>query len=338
MQTKPIAGVNLGGWLVLEKWITPALFADTSTTDEYTFCQQADAAGLARLKHFRETFITKQDFAWLAAHGITAVRLPVGYWLFDVAPYAPTVQYVDKAFEWAAETGLRILLDLHGAPGSQNGRDHSGQAGSAGWETRAGQLQTEALATIEQLARRYGRHPALLGIELLNEPSRRVPKAELLGYYQKAYGIIRGYCGDDVWVVYSDGFAPGVWRKALPKSNFTNVYIDMHHYQVFSPTDKSASPRWSLLHTRLRLPRALARLRKYHPVIVGEWSLTLGSRKLHSLSAQKRREITAAYAAAQLQAYQKTAAWFFWTYKTEHGGTWSFRDCVDDITGGHEKP
>ena len=41
-----IRGVNLGGWLVLEPWITPSLFmqflgGDVNTTafDMYTFCQ-----------------------------------------------------------------------------------------------------------------------------------------------------------------------------------------------------------------------------------------------------------------------------------------------------------
>lgn len=38
---KTIRGVNLGGWLVLEKWIRPSVFANLPSTvvDEYTFCQ-----------------------------------------------------------------------------------------------------------------------------------------------------------------------------------------------------------------------------------------------------------------------------------------------------------
>ena len=30
-----IKGVNLGNWLVLEKWMSPALFEDTTAEDEY---------------------------------------------------------------------------------------------------------------------------------------------------------------------------------------------------------------------------------------------------------------------------------------------------------------
>jgi len=38
--------------------------------------------------------------------------------------------YIDFKFRWADEIGLRIILDLHGAPGSQNGMDHSGRRGA----------------------------------------------------------------------------------------------------------------------------------------------------------------------------------------------------------------
>ncbi len=34
---------------------------------------------------------------------------------------------------WANEIGLKILLDLHGAPGSQNGFDNSGRRGDILW-------------------------------------------------------------------------------------------------------------------------------------------------------------------------------------------------------------
>jgi len=126
------------------------------------------------------------------------------------------------------------------------------------------------------------------------------------------------------------GFRPQTWRTALPTTRFPNTHIDIHHYQIFSPADKAAGPRFNLLRAGLQLPRLLARLKKYHPVIVGEWSLTLGSRKLSRLSEAERRKVTAAYARLQLRAFQKkAAAWFFWTYKTEHGGTWSFRDSAE---------
>ena len=39
------------------------------------------------------------------------------------------IEYLDKAFDWAEETGLQILIDLHTAPDSQNGFDNGGICG-----------------------------------------------------------------------------------------------------------------------------------------------------------------------------------------------------------------
>jgi hypothetical protein len=50
-----IKGVNLGNWLVLEKWMSPGLFADTEAEDETQLsCDLADAPrGLRRVPVLR---------------------------------------------------------------------------------------------------------------------------------------------------------------------------------------------------------------------------------------------------------------------------------------------
>ena len=54
-----IRGVNLGGWLVLEKWMKPELFDGTDAVDETTLSQQLAPEELKRrLEEHRSTFIT----------------------------------------------------------------------------------------------------------------------------------------------------------------------------------------------------------------------------------------------------------------------------------------
>ena len=164
----PLRGVNLGGWLVLEKWMTPSLFAGTDAIDEYTFMATPDA--VERLRAHHETWITEADFAWLAGHGVDLVRLPVGHWvLADDPPYLGAPELLDAAMDWAAAYGLEVLLDLHAVSGSQNGQDHSGRVGPRAWyrERHHREHTHDALAA---LATRYGTHPALWGLELVNEP------------------------------------------------------------------------------------------------------------------------------------------------------------------------
>ena len=44
MDLNYIKGVNLGNWLVLEKWMNPALFDGTTADDEYYLPTQLDPA------------------------------------------------------------------------------------------------------------------------------------------------------------------------------------------------------------------------------------------------------------------------------------------------------
>lgn len=124
-----LRGVNLGGWLVLEKWMTPSVFEGLQATDETTWCAELGAAATQRLQQHWNTFITREDFVWLHERGINAVRIPVGHWIFGADyPYHrsygehryPFVEgglaVLDRAFAWAKELGLKIVLDLHAAP------------------------------------------------------------------------------------------------------------------------------------------------------------------------------------------------------------------------------
>jgi glucan 1,3-beta-glucosidase len=52
------------------------------------------------------------------------VRLPIGYWAFQVGPGEPFIQgqipYLKKAVAWASNNGLKLIVDLHGAPGTSS--------------------------------------------------------------------------------------------------------------------------------------------------------------------------------------------------------------------------
>ena len=57
-----LRGVNLGGWLVLEKWMKPSLFEGLAATDETTWCAELGAQAPARLRAHWDSFITRADF------------------------------------------------------------------------------------------------------------------------------------------------------------------------------------------------------------------------------------------------------------------------------------
>ena len=137
--------------------------------------RSTDPAELERLlRRHRDTYITEDDFRAISAHGLNLVRIPVPFFIFgDVPGHPGCVEYLDRAFDWAERAGLKVLIDLHTVPGSQNGFDNGGLTGVVRWHTTPRQVAF-ALDVLERLARRYRDRPALYGIEVLNEPVDRL--------------------------------------------------------------------------------------------------------------------------------------------------------------------
>lgn len=122
------------------------------------------------------TFLDRSDFEDMKAAGLNALRIPLGYWAVDILDYEPYVAgqypYLIQAVNWAREVGLRVMIDLHGAPGSQNGQDNSGLIGPvlfANNKTNADRSLNVLRNLTEEFSRdMYG--GTVTSIELLNEP------------------------------------------------------------------------------------------------------------------------------------------------------------------------
>lgn len=98
-------------------------------------------------------------FSKIAGAGFNLVRLPVGFYAYDNSntPYVSgSAQYVDQAINWARQTGLKVMIDLHGAPGSKNGWEHSGHAmANPGWLVDGGPYgptSQKTLGVLNQIA------------------------------------------------------------------------------------------------------------------------------------------------------------------------------------------
>lgn len=143
-----IRGVNLGGWMVLEPWITPSLFLQflgqgegTTAFDMYTFCQVlGPKEANAQLQRHWDTWVTEPIVQALKESGaVNSLRLPVGDFLF--VPYGPyangcvdgALERMDQLLDWAYSYGLTVLIDIHTMRDSQNGFDNSGQAMGFAW-------------------------------------------------------------------------------------------------------------------------------------------------------------------------------------------------------------
>jgi glucan 1,3-beta-glucosidase len=323
-------GVNLGGWLALEKWITPSVYAGVDAEDEFTLCQKLGKDKAAeRLKRHRETWVTDDDFKWLAAHGINAVRLPVNYGVAEEnPPFVSGMETVDRAFRSARKHGIGVVLDLHGVPGSQNGWDHSGRQGTLGWHTSKENID-HSLRIIRGLAERCKGYDNLIGFELLNEPRWDVPLDILKAFYRDAYRRVREHIPPDrAAVVIHDAFRHDQWAGSMKGPGFENVMLDTHPYQCFTDDDRKRDLHGQVVFALTERKKLVDGIRRQLPCVVGEWSCALPPESLKGLGGFGLDVAMRAYGDAQLVNYDTARGWFFWTYRTESGGAWSFRDCV----------
>lgn len=351
-----LRGVNLGGWLVLERWMTPSVFAGTEARDETALCVGLGPQAAERLTRHRSTFITEADFAWLARAGINAVRIPVGHWIFGPPypyheryggvehPYVDGgIEILDSALDWAEAHGIHVVIDLHAAPGCQNGFDNGGMLGVVDWPTKPEYIDYSA-AVLERLAQRYAGRACLHAIEVLNEPAADIPTDTLVAYTRDAYRRIRAHCAkDDVAVVFHDAFRPfEEYSGEFDEPGFSNVVLDIHRYQLFTPQDTGMDIYGHIQKAAIGWKNEADDAIENSGLwtYVGEWSLGLDRKvvslwaegpsdhALTSMDAFQRDVGYRAYGAAQIVTFEKYLGWFFWSYKTETALAWSFRECV----------
>lgn len=296
-----IRGINLGNWLVLEKWMSTALFEGTTAEDEYGLPRQLSKEVYeARIRLHRAEYITERDFVIIKSQGFNMVRIPVPYFVFgDVPPYIGCVRELDKAFDWAERYDLQILLDLHTVPGSQNGFDNGGICGSCRWAKNPEKVEY-ALQVLEKLAKRYGTRKGLWGIEVLNEPvseevwekmdiphrypnsdetltkgSAPVDKKFLRTFYLDAYDRLRKYLPEEKAIVLHDGFDLLAWKDFMQdKEVYKNVVLDTHQYLMMAELQGcEQSLEGYLQYIRENYESQIEEMEKYFPVICGEWCL-----------------------------------------------------------------
>jgi aryl-phospho-beta-D-glucosidase BglC (GH1 family) len=252
-----VKGVNVGGWFVLEPFISPALFekylsSPTQAVDEYSLSQLMRADGsINDLEKHYQTFITEEDFAQIAGAGLNWVRLPIPFWAvqtFEEEPYYAKVswKYIVQAMQWARKYGLRINLDLHSHPGSQNGWNHSGYGrgvDAINWlkglmGIANAQRSLDHIRIITEFISQPQYAPLVPMFGIVNEPfAAQLDRRALEAFNYQAYKMIRGITGigegKGPIISIHDGFASASsWYGFLAGAD--RVALDTHPYFAFA--------------------------------------------------------------------------------------------------------
>lgn len=252
-----LRGTNIGSLFVQENWMTlTSSPCQIETINVLTERFGRDKA-YELLSIYEDNFWTIEDFDKCAEMGMNCIRLPITYmnvWDTDFATIASkdltatqvknlklivredSLQKIDWFIEEAGKRGIYIILDLHGAPGSQNSQDHSGDAGRGDrlWygDGLGDALQELTIDLWELLANRYKDNPVIAAYDILNEPAGsvtgNVTKDLQFRFFDKVYKAIRAIDPDHTIVMES------CWdAQDLPKPErfgWENVMYQYHQY------------------------------------------------------------------------------------------------------------
>jgi glucan 1,3-beta-glucosidase len=323
-----IRGVNLGGWFVLEQWMKPKLFDGLTGVDETHFSLHKEHAKEELYQHYN-SFITKKDFEYLKSIGIKHVRLPIPWWFLGESPYVESLPFIRRTMEWAVEYDLKVLLDLHTAPGCQNGFDNGGIVNQIGWHIDQNNIDL-TVSKLDHLAQIFSNYPSFEGIEVLNEPHWTIELKTLQSFYISAYQAIRRHT--DKLIVFHDGFRPedASWKTFFTKNKLENVAFDLHLYHCFDPkiTHLDFNGHIDVIQSRIKL---IQKIEKFVRTIIGEWSLGIIHDRLNHPDSFHKTLVRKSLANVQLYAYEHAYGWYFWSYKIERESheDWDFKRLVE---------
>jgi glucan 1,3-beta-glucosidase len=240
---------------------------------------------------------------------VNSLRLPVGDFMYvPYGPYPGcfdgALAKVEQLLDWAYTYGLTVLIDVHTMKDSQNGFDNSGQALGFAWTSAlssefSDQLSFEhwpirdarwigtfdvntatyssinyenilhGLKVTKKIVERYAGHPAVLGLEPVNEPWQYTPIDVLKRFYWEGYLIVKKAAPYWKYVMH-DSFRldPKIWGGFM--DGCPERALDTHIYQAWKDPDSRLGFYTDACSTK----KILATMeREFGPVIVGEWSL-----------------------------------------------------------------
>nr|KYP45218.1 Glucan 1,3-beta-glucosidase [Cajanus cajan] len=260
------------------------------------------------------TYITEDDFKFMSENGLNGVRIPVGWWIAqDPTPPKPFVggslEVLDNAFTWAEKYGINVIVDLHAAPGSQNGRPHS--ASRDGYLEWGDSYISDTVAAIDFLAERYANRPSLIAIELMNEP-QGVNLESLKSYYQAGYNAVRKHTSD-AYVIMSNPLDRDSKVLLSFVGAFSKVVIDVHYYNLFSDRFSNMNAQQNIDFVKKQRASDLSSLTTSNgPLIfVGEWSGDWKAQRASKKDHQKFMQV-------QVEVYSGAKfGWAYWAYKCD---------------------
>jgi endoglucanase len=254
-------GVGLGGWLLPEgyMWGLPTGAPQSPRQIEAFVTDLVGEDAADRFwTAYRARFITEADVTRIAAEGFDHVRLPMNarLLLHDTGVLrADGIAPVDQLVTWCRRHGIRVVLDLHGAPGGQTGTNiDDSPRGLPDLFIVGGAYRKQTIELWTALAARYRDEPVIAAYDLLNEPLPHEHADrytdDLVDLYRELTRAIRSIDGNHVLSYEGTRWATD-W-SAFTQAWDPNSLLQFHKY--WSPPDRPSIARFVEIGHALGLP------------------------------------------------------------------------------------
>ena len=307
-----LRGTNIGGWLLQESWMSPTNAQCQLEAINILDQRFGEKTRTELLNLYEDHFFTEADLDFLKEMGMTVLRLPFWYrTLYDEQGHLLPNAFdrLDWFVKGCAKRGMYAILDLHGAFGSQNGKDHSGDTSGANlFESQKYMDQTVALW--EAVADRYKDNPAVAMYDLLNEPLGKegATSRKQWDFYDRLYKAIRAVDPNHIITLES------CWEAAnLPNPKeygWENVVYQYHAYKWGADNNVT-------MQTVFAKAKVISIQKANYgvPTLIGEFTV------FQNMKAWD--QVLTAYNDAGFH-------WTTWTYKVKGpGSTWGIKNLPD---------
>ncbi len=275
-----LRGVNLGNWFLLEMWMLGPGHSDIADQYGLEAVLQRRFGGKEKdrlMNLYRENYITERDFRIIKSFDMNVIRLPFWYTLLEDERHPGKIKadgwrWLDKAVALAEKYGLYVILDMHGAPGSQNKWDHSGRADfNRLWSSAAYRARTVRLW--KAVARHYRSRKNICAYDLLNEPWGGT-EDELKKLNLRCYRAIRAVDAGHI-IVFSGYYNRLEFYETRELRELDNVMLTCHFYPGFFGNGKpTVATHQAFINETVPRYRALVQ-RLGVPLLVGEFNVVL---------------------------------------------------------------
>ncbi|KAL4248208.1 glycosyl hydrolase 5 (cellulase A) family protein [Abortiporus biennis] len=319
-----LRGAGLGGWMTMENFITGYPGCEFQIREALD-----DDLGKEKAAYFfdkfLEYFFAEPDAIFFKSLSLNCIRIAINYRHFedDMAPKVlkgDGFRHLDRVIKICAEQGIYTILDMHTAPGGQNGGWHSDHGTHIAnfWKHRDFQDRLVWLWT--EIASHYKDEKWIAGYNPMNEPADP-NHSGLINYYDRVYEAIRSV--DTHHILFFDGNTFSTDFSGFPddaKTRWPNSAYAIHDYSVYG-FPKSPEPYARTDEQKRRMHRSYEKKRAWMDerglcVWNGEWGPVYARKQYDGDATDEMNERRYNVLKDQLDMYDKDRlSWSIWLYK-----------------------